>query len=192
MGAAATNPALVAALVALVVAQALKPLTARVAGGAWRPSLAVGSGGFPSSHSAFVTALASGTGVSAGLDAPSFAVACGLAAVVMYDAMGVRLHAGRQAEVINTLVAGVYGSREGGGGVGRDVERGGANLHTDGSEGEGTLADALFDEGFDAFLNKIQERPLREHIGHTPVQVLAGAVTGIVIGVSVSFSMISA
>ena len=118
MGAAATNPALVAALVALVVAQALKPLTARVAGGAWRPSLAVGSGGFPSSHSAFVTALASGTGVSAGLDAPSFAVACGLAAVVMYDAMGVRLHAGRQAEVINTLVAGVYGSREGGGGGG--------------------------------------------------------------------------
>ena len=41
-------------------------------------------------------------------------------------------------------------------------------------------------------MNKIQERPLREHIGHTPVQVLAGAVTGIVIGVSVSFSMISA
>jgi len=36
----------------------------------------------------------------------------------------------------------------------------------------------------------LQERPLREHIGHTPVQVVAGAVTGVVIGVVISVSMI--
>ena len=54
----------------------------------------------------------------------------------------------------------------------------------------GHLTDTLFDEGFDAFVGRLQERPLREHIGHTPVQVVAGAVTGIVIGIAVSFSVV--
>ena len=53
-----------------------------------------------------------------------------------------------------------------------------------------SLTDTLFDEGFDAFVGRLQERPLREHIGHTPVQVVAGAVTGIVIGIAVSFSVV--
>ena len=62
------NCGLVAALVAVVAAQALKPLTARVAGGAWRPALALASGGgFPSSHSAFVSALRRGRGRAVGV-----------------------------------------------------------------------------------------------------------------------------
>ncbi|ABO96564.1 predicted protein, partial [Ostreococcus lucimarinus CCE9901] len=138
------NCGLIAAFVAVVAAQALKPLTARVAGGAWRPALALASGGFPSSHSAFVTALAAGVGAQWGYDSGSFACACAVSAVVMYDAMGVRRQAGFHATAINTL----------------------------------SLTDTLFDEGFDAFVGRLQERPLREHIGHTPVQVVAGAVTG--------------
>jgi hypothetical protein len=31
-----------------------------------------------------------------------------------------------------------------------------------------------FQQGFQDFLTALQERPLREHIGHTPVQVLGG------------------
>jgi len=58
----------------------------------------------------------------------------------------------------------------------------------DGPVGE-SLTDTLFDEGFDAFVRRLQEKPLREHIGHTPVQVVAGAVTGVVIGLSISISM---
>ena len=107
----------------------------------------------------------------------------------MYDAMGVRRQAGYHATAINTIVAGVYGARDGSGGRGVDVER--APSQGEGSDGgDGTLTDTLFDEGFDAFVRKLQERPLREHIGHTPVQVLAGAVTGVVIGLSVSYSMV--
>ena len=52
-----------------------------------------------------------------------------------------------------------------------------------------TLTDTLFDEGFEAFVRRLQERPLREHIGHTPVQVVAGAVTGVVIGIVIGLSM---
>ena len=88
------NVGLVAAVVALVVAQGLKPLTARGAGGPWKPSLAFASGGFPSSHSAFVCALATGVGAQWGLDSGSFACAVVIACVVMYDATGVRRQAG--------------------------------------------------------------------------------------------------
>jgi len=182
------NASLVAALVAVVAAQALKPVTARVAGAAWRPSLALASGGFPSSHSAFVCALASAVGVQGGAGEPAFAIAVAVAAVVMYDAMGVRRQAGFHATAINTIVAGVYGARDGSGGRGTDVER--TPAQGDVSDGDDTLTGTLFDEGFDAFVRKLQERPLREHIGHTPVQVLAGAVTGVVIGLSVSYSMV--
>lgn len=184
------NVGLVAAVVALVVAQALKPLTARGAGGPWKPSLAFASGGFPSSHSAFVCALATGVGAQWGLDSGAFACAVVIACVVMYDAMGVRRQAGFHATAINTLVAGVYGTNAATGAApvsaNVDVER------ASGDEGQGgdSLTETLFDEGFDAFVRRLQERPLREHIGHTPVQVVAGAVTGVVIGVVISVSMV--
>ncbi|XP_031474964.1 uncharacterized protein LOC116247128 isoform X1 [Nymphaea colorata] len=66
--------------------------------------LLIGSGGMPSSHSATVTALAVSIGLQEGFDGSLFAVAAVLASVVMYDAFGVRLHAGRQAEVLNQIV----------------------------------------------------------------------------------------
>jgi len=185
------NAGLVAAVVALVVAQGLKPLTARGAGGPWKPSLAFASGGFPSSHSAFVCALATGVGVQWGLDSGSFACAVVIACVVMYDAMGVRRQAGFHATAINTLVAGVYGTNAAATGAAPvsanvDVER----ASDDEGQGGDSLTETLFDEGFDAFVRRLQERPLREHIGHTPVQVVAGAVTGVVIGVVISVSMV--
>nr|KAJ0216459.1 hypothetical protein LSAT_V11C300113200 [Lactuca sativa] len=83
------NYALVSALVAFAVAQAIK---------------LVGSGGMPSSHSATVTALAAAVGFQDGIGGTTFAIALILACVVMYDASGVRLHAGRQAELLNQIV----------------------------------------------------------------------------------------
>jgi len=59
----------------------------------------------------------------------------------MYDATGVRLHAGRQAEVLNQLIV------------------------------ELPLDHPLTDS-----------RPLRDSLGHTPVQVAVGALLGMVVG----------
>lgn len=64
----------------------------------------VGSGGMPSSHSALVCAIAVGVAKKAGYAAPEFAIAIALAAIVMYDAMGVRRAAGEQAKVLNKIV----------------------------------------------------------------------------------------
>ena len=64
----------------------------------------VGSGGMPSSHSSFVTALATAVGLEDGFVGSAFAIATVLALVVMYDAAGVRRAAGQQAKILNKIV----------------------------------------------------------------------------------------
>lgn len=64
----------------------------------------VGDGGMPSGHSATVTALAVTAGLEYGVDSAIFAVATILAVIVMHDAMGIRLEAGRHAKALNELL----------------------------------------------------------------------------------------
>lgn len=64
----------------------------------------MGAGGMPSSHSAVVTTLATMIGKTEGLDSKMFALAVFFAAVVMYDAAGVRRAAGKQAKLLNKLI----------------------------------------------------------------------------------------
>lgn len=76
------NMGLVAAVIAVIVAQILKPFSEWTVSGRFKPGLAVGSGGFPSSHSSLVTALATGAAYQVGLADPAFATALVLALVV--------------------------------------------------------------------------------------------------------------
>lgn len=64
----------------------------------------IGAGGMPSSHSAVVTGLATLVGKYEGVNTPIFAVSLILAAVVMYDACGVRRAAGKQASLLNKII----------------------------------------------------------------------------------------
>ena len=68
-------------------------------------SALISSGGMPSSHSAFVCALAVSMGILYGWRSQMFALAAGLAAVVMYDAFNVRWSTGEQAKALNRLLA---------------------------------------------------------------------------------------
>lgn len=63
------------------------------------------SGGMPSSHTSFVVSLAITIGKNSGFDSPVFGIAFVIALVVMYDAAGVRRAAGKQAQVLNKLIA---------------------------------------------------------------------------------------
>lgn len=63
-----------------------------------------GSGGMPSSHSALVCSLATAVGLTEGVDSVIFAISVSLAAIVMYDASGVRRAAGKQAKVLNQII----------------------------------------------------------------------------------------
>ena len=64
----------------------------------------VGSGGMPSSHSAFVVSMATSIGQVYGYNSSMFALSTVFALVVMYDAAGVRRAAGRQAAVLNEII----------------------------------------------------------------------------------------
>ncbi|KAJ8754847.1 hypothetical protein K2173_015359 [Erythroxylum novogranatense] len=132
-----SNVPLLSAFLAFALAQFLKLFTTWFKEKRWDSRMMLGSGGMPSSHSATVSALAVAIGLQEGAGAPTFAIALVLACVVMYDASGVRLHAGRQAELLNQIVCEL------------PPEHPVSNI-----------------------------RPLRDSLGHTPLQVAAGAGLG--------------
>lgn len=68
----------------------------------------VETGGMPSSHSSSMTALATSVGLIDGFTATTFAIATGIALVVMYDAAGVRRAAGRMAGILNQISTDIY------------------------------------------------------------------------------------
>lgn len=133
------NIILMSALTAWFIAQILKTITSYWKSKEFNAERLVGAGGMPSSHTSLVVALASAVAFHDGLDSPLFAVASVSAAIVMYDAAGVRRAAGKQAKVINKLV--------------REMKA----EHT------------------------VRDTRLKELLGHTPLEVLAGALLGITI-----------
>lgn len=102
------NVILVSALTSWLIAQTLKVFVNLFLVRKLDLQLLLSSGGFPSSHSATVSALALGIGKYYGWDSPIFAVSAVYGMIVMYDAAGVRRAAGKQAEVLNQLVENLY------------------------------------------------------------------------------------
>lgn len=140
LGALGANRQLWAALLGWLIAQVLKTIFALRKDRKVNLGHLVASGGMPSSHSALVTGLATAIARVNGLNSSAFALAAVFAAVVMYDASGVRLAVSRQARILNLML------------------------------------DDFFNE------RGLREERLRELIGHTPFQVLMGALVGLAVG----------
>ena len=102
------NQALWCAVAAWFIAQALKIPTYWLVEKKLDLGRFFGSGGMPSSHTAFVTSLAIMVGATLGFDSACFAIAVILAAIVMYDASGVRHETGVQGQVLNEIVRKVF------------------------------------------------------------------------------------
>ena len=98
------NRVLLVALIACLIAQALKLIIELVKHRKVNVSVLVTTGGMPSAHSALVTALAAGVGQTLGWASPEFALAVVFAIIVMYDAAGVRQAAGKQARILNQMI----------------------------------------------------------------------------------------
>jgi hypothetical protein len=71
-----------------------------------------GTGGMPSSHTAFITALATCIARTEGLQSPIFGLALGLVILTAVDAAGLRRSAGLQAELLNQIVEDLYKGRD--------------------------------------------------------------------------------
>ncbi len=98
------NKLLWVALLATFVAQLFKVILVLITERRWAFDRMLETGGMPSSHSAAVTSLSTGIGLSYGWDSPLFAISMVFGGIVMYDATGIRRAAGIQAQLINELV----------------------------------------------------------------------------------------
>lgn len=159
------NVMLVAAIVGWVSAQILKTIFNLIETKKFDPERIIGAGGMPSSHSATVCALAVTASKVCGINSPEFALSMILALVVMYDACGVRRAAGLHAREINRLR--------------KIVDM----LDDDVVERLDEEIDIEIDE---EEKNNANRKELKEFLGHTPFQVMCGALLGIIIGMAFS------
>ncbi|RKQ29588.1 divergent PAP2 family protein [Oceanobacillus halophilus] len=93
-----------AALSAIVFAQFIKIPIKFLVTKEFTPNIAFSTGGMPSSHSAAVTALTTAIGIVEGVSSSIFALSAIFSVITMYDASGVRRHAGRHAVALNRLI----------------------------------------------------------------------------------------
>jgi acid phosphatase family membrane protein YuiD len=99
-----TNQVLVAAFTTWALAQIIKVPLEYLLHREWDWGLLLSTGGMPSSHSALVVGACVSIGLVEGFRSPLFAIAGVLAMIVIYDAMGVRRHAGDHARVLNLMI----------------------------------------------------------------------------------------
>ena len=141
------NYLLSVALISWLAAQICKTILDFILSGKLDLERMFGAGGMPSAHSALVCSLTIACARKYGVSSPFFAFAFVLAAIVMYDAMGVRRAAGEQAKVLNRIVD-----------------------------------DWMSDEDEEDNALRQGGKRLKEKVGHTPLEVLSGALLGILIG----------
>lgn len=103
-----SNYPLWTSVIAVVFVQVFKLLWNYVIHGKWDWNWLIQTGSMPSGHTAAVTSLATAVGIQEGWGSPLFAVTVIFAFIVMYDAAGIRRHAGIQAKVLNRLVEDVH------------------------------------------------------------------------------------
>ncbi len=91
------------ALISVITAQLIKLPIQRLMDKKWTPSIIFSTGGMPSSHSAFVTALTLAFALTEGIASPYFAISFVFASVIIHDAVGIRREAGKHATVLNQM-----------------------------------------------------------------------------------------
>ncbi len=154
------NVAILVSMLSWAVAQLIKAVLYAIKYKTFKLERLFGSGGMPSSHSSTVCALVITIYRMEGIASATFGLAMMLAIITMYDATGVRRAAGIHAKQINRL------------------------RH---------IVDELDEEILDKIEEKVEDddgkydpedtKDLKEFLGHTPLEVIFGALLGILIGI---------
>jgi uncharacterized protein len=140
-----------AALLGMLVAQFAKIPIHLYTSRELKWKLMFSTGGMPSSHTSTIISLTTAIGLTSGFQSNEFAICVVVSAIVMFDATGVRRHAGYHAEVLNKLLTDFNG-----------------------------LIEALKDQN----LKKTEyKEKLKELLGHKPLEVFFGVLTGILVGI---------
>lgn len=150
------NPIIVVGIVSFITAQIIKTVNYAVKYKTFNPERITGAGGMPSSHTSLVLSVVIYTLRLYGPKSSEFAFSLLLAGIVIYDALSVRYNAGLHAKELNKL---------------RKIVD---ELDDEITQLSGGEEDPDIDE-------LVSQKDLKEFLGHTPIEVLAGALLGILI-----------
>ena len=150
------NPILTVGILSWLAAQVIKTVLHAIKMKSFNPERIVGAGGMPSSHSSLVVSVAIYTLRAEGFQSPAFAFAMILAGIVIYDAMSVRYNAGLHAKELNRMRR-----------IIDDIDD--------------ELSQLSGDEEEEDIDDLSEQKDLKEFLGHTPIEVLAGSMLGIII-----------
>ena len=152
------NPTITVGLIAFISAQIIKTVLYAVKEKTFNPERITGAGGMPSSHSAMVVSVALYLLrlPEVGYTSPVFALAIMMLGIVIYDALSVRYNAGLHGKELNRL---------------RKVID---EMDDEISRLSGEERDEKLEEMAD-------QKQFKEFLGHKPIEVLAGALLGIII-----------
>ncbi|XP_050370512.1 uncharacterized protein LOC126788554 isoform X2 [Argentina anserina] len=208
----AHNKVLVAAGICAVIGQLSKPFTNVILYGKkfefFRST--VQSGGFPSSHSSAMVATATMLGLERGLSDSIFGLTVVYAGIVMYDAQGVRREAGNHARVLNKTLsqitrANTIPSQDRGRVNSQPKTSSSLQLDRLKSLAKSFSSKPTNQKGISQSITKMSQTtqtqikssdlgtdgladsytPLKETIGHTEVEVAAGALLGFLVSLAV-------
>lgn len=150
------NPMIIIGFISFLTAQLLKTLHYAIKFRTFNPERITGAGGMPSAHTSLVISVVIYSLRIYGMQSPIFALSILFAGIVIYDALSVRYNAGLHAKELNKL---------------RKIVD---ELDDEIAQLSGGEEDPDIDE-------LVSQKELKEFLGHTPIEVLAGALLGIII-----------
>lgn len=153
------NYVLTAAVISWCTAQIIKTILNFIQTKKFNAERLFGAGGMPSSHSALVCSATIAMCRECGVGSPEFAIMFIVAMIVMYDAMGVRRSAGLHAREINR--------------INRIFAVKGIKTSDESDKPD----------------SEKKKKELKEYLGHTPFEVLGGALLGILISMLIPMTL---
>lgn len=148
-----------AALSAIVISQVIKIPIALALQAKLNLNLVFATGGMPSSHSAGVTSLVTALVITEGWRSHLTAIAITFGVIVVFDSMGVRRQSGEHGVLINELLDDFKSLRESIISLSQEKNKDFATV----------------------------ERKSREMLGHKPIEVFFGIISGIIISVAIYY-----
>ncbi|KAL3850990.1 hypothetical protein ACJIZ3_012872 [Penstemon smallii] len=209
------NKVLVAATISAAIGQLTKPITSTVFyGKKFDLKAAIQAGGFPSTHSSAVVATATSLALERGFSDAIFGLAVVYASLIMYDAQGVRREVGTHAKELNKVLlrttSTTTSSRNDANGTPNSFSRESSptlnNIdplfleEQNSSQTKSTISSVLLKSddriestsfGVASDVKDGQEHvayglsPLKESIGHTEIEVAAGALLGFLVSLAI-------
>ena len=162
------NYLFISAVVGWLTAQVLKIFTKSLSNKKKSlKTLVFSTGGMPSSHSATMMALTTASAIKHGFGSSIFAICAILSIVVMTDAFGVRYETGKHSKMFNILLNKENGEKE--------------------ENKESVDESNLTKEEIKKRKKEKMELSFNEFVGHTPFQVVMGALVGIAVGIAFAF-----